>query len=95
MSFGCPFLDLHLTTSHFNIDIQIIGTLDLGTSTLLFEWRVVRCILKNKHQEKYVQKILDYVLKICMDQDLTVNMIGGPYVTELWLLTISYKYIWT
>ena len=60
----------------------------------MFEWRVVKCILKNKHQETYVQKILDYVLKICMDQDLTVNMIGGPYVTELWLLTIYYKYIW-
>ena len=34
--FGCKFLDLHLTTYHSNVGVQIIGMLDnLGTSTML------------------------------------------------------------
>ena len=34
MSFWHSFLDLHLTTHHPNIGVQIIAMLDLGTPTL-------------------------------------------------------------
>ena len=47
VSFGCLFLDSHLTTYHSNIGVQMNGILNIGMSTLeLSFWP------QNKHCQK-------------------------------------------